>query len=76
MNQPDPSTVRYPGQWIHRDIHANGIRFHTVEVGEHAPDAPLVILLQPQLLNLTCARHLLDPCHDAAQRIHSEHILA
>ena len=45
MNQPDPSTVRYPGQWIHRDIHANGIRFHTVEVGEHAPDAPLVILL-------------------------------
>ncbi|KAA0924051.1 MULTISPECIES: alpha/beta hydrolase [unclassified Rhodococcus (in: high G+C Gram-positive bacteria)] len=45
MNQPDPSTVRYPGQWIHRDIHANGIRFHVVEVGEHAPDAPLVVLL-------------------------------
>lgn len=45
MKQPDPSTVRFGGPWIHRDIHANGIRFHTVEIGGHPPDAPLVILL-------------------------------
>ena len=33
------------GPWRHRDIAANGIRFH-VAVGEHlAPDRPLVILL-------------------------------
>ncbi|MBC2641617.1 MULTISPECIES: alpha/beta fold hydrolase [unclassified Rhodococcus (in: high G+C Gram-positive bacteria)] len=45
MAPPDPSTVRFDGPWIHRDIHANGIRFHTVEVGASAPDAPLVVLL-------------------------------
>ncbi|MGY4784002.1 alpha/beta hydrolase, partial [Rhodococcus opacus] len=40
MAPPDPSTVRFDGPWIHRDIHANGIRFHTVEVGASAPGAP------------------------------------
>ncbi|MGC0366420.1 pimeloyl-ACP methyl ester carboxylesterase [Rhodococcus sp. 27YEA15] len=45
MAPPDPSTVRFDGPWVHRDIHANGIRFHAVEVGDAAPDAPLVVLL-------------------------------
>ncbi|GAB4582563.1 alpha/beta fold hydrolase [Nocardia sp. IFM 10818] len=47
---PDPSAVRYDGPWTHRDVHANGIRFHVVEAvpsGAAAadPDRPLVVLL-------------------------------
>ncbi|MGK2883471.1 MAG: alpha/beta fold hydrolase [Rhodococcus sp. (in: high G+C Gram-positive bacteria)] len=49
MTAPDPSTVRFAGPWQHRDIHANGIRFHVVEAavdGADLPaDAPLVVLL-------------------------------
>ena len=33
--------VRDPGPWVHRDISANGIRFHIVEAGS----GPLVLLL-------------------------------
>ncbi|WP_280263897.1 alpha/beta fold hydrolase [Nocardia wallacei] len=46
---PDPSSVRYDGPWAHRDVRANGIRFHVVEAepaqGGPAPDVPLVVLL-------------------------------
>ncbi len=28
---PDPSSVRYDGPWTHKDVHANGIRFHITE---------------------------------------------
>lgn len=48
---PDPSSVRYEGPWTHRDVHANGIRFHVVEAAPTSgippadPDAPLVVLL-------------------------------
>lgn len=42
---PDPSTVRFDGPWTHRDIHANGIRFHIAEAGPNSTDAPLVVLL-------------------------------
>lgn len=45
MSVPDPSTVRFPGPWEHFDIHANGIRFHTVQAPGADPDAPLVVLL-------------------------------
>jgi len=49
MTAPDPSTVHFAGPWQHRDIHANGIRFHVVEAavdGADLPaDAPLVVLL-------------------------------
>ncbi|KIQ14323.1 alpha/beta fold hydrolase [Rhodococcus sp. MEB064] len=48
MAAPDPSTVRYPGPWQHRDVRANGIRFHVVEVEPAAATreaAPLVILV-------------------------------
>ena len=38
---PDGSIVRDPGPWTHRDVSANGIRFHIVEAGT----GPLVILL-------------------------------
>ncbi|MDJ0359343.1 alpha/beta hydrolase [Rhodococcus sp. H29-C3] len=45
MTRPDPSTVRFAGPWTHRDIHANGIRFHVVEADDAPADAPLVVLL-------------------------------
>ncbi|WP_338886971.1 alpha/beta hydrolase [Rhodococcus sovatensis] len=45
MSQPDPSTVRFAGPWTHRDIHANGIRFHVVEADNAPSDGPLVVLL-------------------------------
>jgi pimeloyl-ACP methyl ester carboxylesterase len=38
---PDPSSVRIPGPWTHREISANGIRLHVAEAGA----GPLVILL-------------------------------
>src|SRR5690625_3726243 len=65
MAPPDPSITRIDGPWRHRDVHANGIRFHVVEAG--ADDAaPLVLLLhgfgsfwwswRHQLRSLTGAR--------------------
>ncbi|OZF52346.1 alpha/beta hydrolase [Rhodococcus sp. 14-2470-1b] len=45
MSQPDPSTVRFAGPWTHRDVHANGIRFHVVEAADSPADGPLVVLL-------------------------------
>ncbi|MFD0361886.1 alpha/beta fold hydrolase [Nocardia sp. GCM10030253] len=42
---PDPSSVRFDGPWTHRDVHANGIRFHVVEADPDRADAPLVVLL-------------------------------
>ncbi|HLS78260.1 MAG TPA: alpha/beta hydrolase [Nocardia sp.] len=46
---PDPSVVRYDGPWTHRDVHANGIRFHVVEAtpgfAAVSAEAPLVLLL-------------------------------
>ncbi|MEO6880235.1 MAG: alpha/beta hydrolase [Mycobacteriaceae bacterium] len=41
----EPSSVHVPGPWTHRDVHANGIRFHVVEADGGAPGAPLVLLL-------------------------------
>jgi pimeloyl-ACP methyl ester carboxylesterase len=38
---PSPSVVRHGGPWTHRDISANGIRFHIAEAGR----GPLVLLL-------------------------------
>ncbi|WP_067997860.1 alpha/beta fold hydrolase [Nocardia pseudobrasiliensis] len=45
---PDPSSVRYDGPWTHKDVHANGIRFHIVEAAPAdavLAEAPLVVLL-------------------------------
>jgi len=38
---PAPSIVRHDGPWTHRDISANGIRFHIAEAGT----GPLILLL-------------------------------
>ncbi|MGH3868195.1 MAG: alpha/beta fold hydrolase [Pseudonocardiaceae bacterium] len=38
---PDPSSVRIPGPWTHRDVSANGIQLHVAELGT----GPLVLLL-------------------------------
>jgi len=38
---PDPSSVRIPGPWTHREVSANGIRLHVAEIGT----GPLVLLL-------------------------------
>lgn len=49
MAAPDPSSVRFAGPWLHRDIHANAIRLHVAEAlppsGPVPPDAPLVVML-------------------------------
>lgn len=37
MSPPDPSTVRFPGPWTHRDVSANGILLHVAEAGEGEP---------------------------------------
>ena len=42
MPLPDPDVaIRAPGPWTHRDIAANGARFHVVDIG----DGPAVLLL-------------------------------
>lgn len=38
---PDPSSVLVPGPWTHRDVGANGQKFHVAELG----DGPLILLL-------------------------------
>jgi pimeloyl-ACP methyl ester carboxylesterase len=39
---PDPDVaIRAPGPWTHRDVSANGARFHVVDIG----DGPVVLLL-------------------------------
>ncbi len=38
---PEPTTVLVDGPWRHRDVSANGTRFHVAELG----DGPLVLLL-------------------------------
>jgi len=40
---PEESVVLVDGPWTHRDVTANGARFHVVECGP--PDGPLVLLL-------------------------------
>ncbi|OLT48412.1 alpha/beta hydrolase [Saccharomonospora sp. CUA-673] len=37
MTPPDPSTVRTPGPWTHRDVSANGILLHVAEAGQGEP---------------------------------------
>ncbi len=42
MPLPDPeAAIRAPGPWTHRDVSANGARFHVVEIGT----GPAVLLL-------------------------------
>ncbi len=41
IRPPDPGSVRIAGPWTHRQVSANGIRLHVVEIGT----GPLVLLL-------------------------------
>jgi pimeloyl-ACP methyl ester carboxylesterase len=62
--RPDPSTVRLDGPWVHRDIHANGIRLHVAEAGE----GPLVLLLHGFTGFWWTWRHQLAALADAGYR--------
>jgi len=62
--RPDPSTVRLDGPWVHRDVHANGIRLHVAESGE----GPLVLLLHGFTGFWWTWRHQLGALADAGYR--------
>jgi pimeloyl-ACP methyl ester carboxylesterase len=62
--RPDPSTVRLDGPWVHRDVHANGIRLHVAEAGE----GPLVLLLHGFTGFWWTWRHQLGALADAGYR--------
>jgi pimeloyl-ACP methyl ester carboxylesterase len=61
---PDPSTVRIPGPWAHRDVSANGIRIHIATLG----DGPLVLLLHGFPEFWWAWRHQLTALADAGYR--------
>jgi pimeloyl-ACP methyl ester carboxylesterase len=61
---PDPSTVRIPGPWTHRDVSANGIRIHVAESGT----GPLVLLLHGFPEFWWAWRHQLATLRDAGYR--------
>jgi pimeloyl-ACP methyl ester carboxylesterase len=61
---PDPSTVRLPGPWAHRDVSANGIRIHVAEAGS----GPLVLLLHGFPEFWWAWRHQLTALRDAGYR--------
>jgi pimeloyl-ACP methyl ester carboxylesterase len=61
---PDPSTVRLPGPWTHRDVSANGIRLHVAEAGS----GPLVLLLHGFPEFWWAWRHQLTSLADAGYR--------
>ncbi|MGH3436765.1 MAG: alpha/beta fold hydrolase [Sciscionella sp.] len=62
---PDPSTVRIPGPWTHRDVSANGIRLHVAESG----DGPLVLLLHGFAEFWWSWRHQLSSLADSGFRV-------
>ncbi|MGN2634689.1 alpha/beta fold hydrolase [Nocardia takedensis] len=66
---PDPSSVRYEGPWTHRDVHANGIRFHVVEAAAQRRDAPLVVLLHGFADFWWSWRHQLTGLSDLGYRV-------
>jgi len=57
--------VRLDGPWIHRDVHANGIRVHIAETGE----GPLVLLLHGFAEFWWTWRHQLGALGDAGYRV-------
>ncbi len=63
--RPDPSTVRLDGPWVHRDVHANGIRLHVAEAGE----GPLVLLLHGFAGFWWSWRHQIGALADAGYRV-------
>ncbi len=67
----DPASVRIDGPWTHRDVHANGIRFHTAEVNGRGPDraGPLVLLLHGFPEFWWSWRHQLGALADGGARV-------
>jgi pimeloyl-ACP methyl ester carboxylesterase len=52
MVPPDPSVTRIDGPWRHRDVHANGIRFHVVEAAPAEHDAAIPLTARPLVIML------------------------
>ena len=65
MTLLDPAeVVRLPGPWTHRDVHANGARFHVAEIGA----GPLVLFLHGFPTFWWTWRHQLVALADAGYR--------
>lgn len=64
MNPTPEEAIWAQGPWVHRDLAANGARFHTVQMGE----GPLVLLLHGFPMNWWTWRHLLPVLADAGYR--------
>ena len=64
MTVADSSGVRLDGPWTHRDVAANGARFHIAEMG----DGPLVLLLHGFPQFWWTWRHQLTALADAGFR--------
>ena len=64
MGAAEESVVLVDGPWTHRDITANGARFHAAELG----DGPLVLLLHGFPEFWWCWRHALVALADAGFR--------
>ncbi len=64
MGGAEESVVYVDGPWTHRDITANGVRFHAAELGE----GPLVLLLHGFPEFWWCWRHALVALADAGFR--------
>jgi len=69
MAPPDPSSVRVDGPWTHRDVHANGIRFHVAEVDGAGTGGPLVLLLHGFPEFWWSWRHQLTALAEAGARV-------
>lgn len=61
----DDTDLLLPGPWQHRDVSANGIRFHVVEAG----DGPLILLLHGFPQFWWAWRHQLTALSDAGFRV-------
>ncbi len=65
MTLPDPAeVVRLHGPWTHRDVHANGARFHVAEMGA----GPLVLFLHGFPMFWWTWRHQLEALAAAGYR--------
>lgn len=64
MSPTPEEAIWAPGPWVHRDLAANGARFHTAQAGE----GPLVLLLHGFPTNWWTWRHLLPVLAAAGYR--------
>jgi len=64
MPSPDLASVMVDGPWTHREISANGMRFHAAEMG----DGPLVVLLHGFPQFWWSMRHQLEALAHAGYR--------